>query len=132
MESDTDYKEKYMSNINKYFPKIKNIIGISSGKGGAGKSILTNKIATFLTNNNLKIGVLDADILNPTQHILFRIENEYMVADTDQHGHTTAFPVEKNNIKIASMGFVLNRDNAIALRGHRLSQIFIAFIKQLE
>jgi ATP-binding protein involved in chromosome partitioning len=120
-----------MLNIDKHSNDIKQIIGIASGKGGTGKSLLTYLIANALEHHSLKIGILDADILNPSQHFLFNAESETMAANTDKHGNTIVFPVEKNNIKIASMGFVLNTNKSVALRGHRLSQIFLAFIQQI-
>ena len=95
-----------MTAKDKHFPYIKKIIGISNGKGGTGKSYLTKQIASQLANLNYKVGILDAEILSPTQHILFQAENELMEATTNQHGQTIAYPVIKNNIKIASMGFV--------------------------
>ena len=108
------------------------IIGISSGKGGVGKSTIAANIAAELAFQGAKVGILDGDIFAPSQTILFGVENEIMEAETDQHGRTVAFPVEKYGVKIASIGFVLNRNEAVALRGNKLARIFSLFFEQIE
>jgi ATP-binding protein involved in chromosome partitioning len=112
--------------------KVKHIIAISSGKGGVGKSTIAANIATELALQGAKVGILDSDIYGPSQTIMFGVENEVMVAETDQHGNTVAFPVEKYGVKIASIGFVMNRDDAAALRGPMLARVFSLFFEQIE
>lgn len=111
---------------------IKHIIAISSGKGGVGKSTISANIAVELANQGAKVGILDADIYGPSQTVMFGIEGEVMEASTDQHGNTTAFPIEKHGVKIASIGSVLNRSDVAALRGPMLSRILNLFCEQIE
>ena len=112
--------------------KVKHIIAVSSGKGGVGKSTIAANIATELAFQGAKVGILDSDIYGPSQTIMFGVENEVMEAETDQHGNTVAFPVEKYGVKIASIGFVMNRDDAAALRGPMLARVFSLFFEQIE
>ena len=112
--------------------KVKHIIAVSSGKGGVGKSTIAANIAAELAFQGAKVGILDSDIYGPSQTIMFGVENEVMEAETDQHGKTVAFPVEKYGVKIASIGFVLNRDDAAALRGPMLARVFALFFEQIE
>jgi ATP-binding protein involved in chromosome partitioning len=111
---------------------VKNIIAVASGKGGVGKSTIAANIACELAAQGAKVGMLDSDIYGPSQTIMFGVEDEVMEADTDQHGRTTAYPVEKYGVKVASIGFVLNRGNAAALRGPMLAQVFGMFYQQIE
>ncbi len=112
--------------------KIKHIIAVASGKGGVGKSTISTNIATELAAQGAKVGMIDSDIYGPSQPIMFGLSGETMEAFTDQHGKTTAYPVEKYGVKIASIGFVLNRDEAASLRGPMLSRVFSLFYEQIE
>ena len=127
IEKSTVQKRKH-SKLN----KIKHIIAVSSGKGGVGKSTIAANIAVELAFQGAKVGILDSDIYGPSQTIMFGVENEVMEAETDQHGNTVAFPVEKHGVKIASIGFVMNRDDAAALRGPMLARVFSLFFEQIE
>ena len=105
---------------------IKKIIAIASAKGGVGKSSITALLAANLSKN-LKIGILDADIYGPNQHILFDVENNKPEV-TDISGSKKFIPVTvKNNIQINSMGFILDNEKAAIWRGPMLS----GAIKQL-
>ena len=99
---------------------IKKIIAFGSAKGGVGKSSITASIAKSLSKNN-KVGILDADIYGPNQHILFDI-NEKPIIDKKSIN-----PIDKCNIKFISMGNLLDDDKAAIWRGPMLS----AAIKQL-
>ena len=105
---------------------VKKIIAIASAKGGVGKSSITALLAANLSKN-LKIGILDADIYGPNQHILFDVENNKPEV-TDINGSKKFIPVTvQNNIKINSMGFILDNEKAAIWRGPMLS----GAIKQL-
>jgi ATP-binding protein involved in chromosome partitioning len=112
--------------------KIKNIIAISSGKGGVGKSTISANLAVGLALQGMKVGILDADIYGPSQTIMFGVEDDFMEAETDQHGKTTVYPVEKYGVKVASIGFVLNKNEALALRGPMLDKVLNLFFEQIE
>ena len=97
-------------------PGVKNIIGISSGKGGVGKSTVAANIAIALTAKGYKVGLLDADIFGPSMPKMFGVEDEavYMV---NQEGRDWIEPIEKYGVKMLSIGFLVNKESAILWRG---------------
>jgi ATP-binding protein involved in chromosome partitioning len=104
---------------------IKKIIAIASAKGGVGKSSVTAALAIEKAKN-YKVGVLDADIYGPNQHLLFKIENkkpEIITIDDKKYFK----PITVHNVKLNSMGLILDSDKAALWRGPMLS----GAIKQL-
>lgn len=97
-------------------PKVKNIIGISSGKGGVGKSTVAANLAIALAAQGYKVGLLDADIFGPSMPKMFGVEDErlYMV---NQEGKDWIEPVEKFGVKMLSIGFVVDRNSPVLWRG---------------
>ncbi|MBD5227376.1 MAG: Mrp/NBP35 family ATP-binding protein [Bacteroidales bacterium] len=97
-------------------PGVKNIIGVSSGKGGVGKSTVAANLAVALAAKGYKVGLLDADIFGPSMPKMFGVEDEqlYMV---NQNGRDWIEPVEKYGVKMLSIGFVVKRDEAVLWRG---------------
>ena len=105
---------------------IKKIIAVASAKGGVGKSTICANLAYRFSLEH-KVGILDADIYGPNQHIIFDIANEKPeIIDLD--GKKKFIPVKSNNIAINSMGFILDKDKAAMWRGPMLS----GAIKQLK
>ncbi|MDE5842810.1 MAG: Mrp/NBP35 family ATP-binding protein [Muribaculaceae bacterium] len=100
----------------KLLPGVKNIIGISSGKGGVGKSTVAANLAIALAAKGYKVGLLDADIFGPSMPKMFGVEDEelYMV---NQEGRDWIEPIEKYGVKMLSIGFVVNKDKAVLWRG---------------
>lgn len=97
-------------------PKVKHIIGVSSGKGGVGKSTVASNLAVALASKGYKVGLLDADIFGPSVPKMFGVEDQelYMV---NQEGRDWIEPVEKYGIKMLSIGFVVDRRKAVMWRG---------------
>ena len=97
-------------------PGVKNIIGISSGKGGVGKSTVAANVAIALAAKGYKVGLLDADIFGPSVPKMFGVEDEplYMV---NHDGRDWIEPVEKYGVKMLSIGFVVDKDSAVLWRG---------------
>lgn len=97
-------------------PGVKNIIGISSGKGGVGKSTVAANVAISLAAKGYKVGLLDADIFGPSMPKMFGVEDEplYMV---NKEGRDWIEPVEKYGVKMLSIGFVVDKDSAVLWRG---------------
>lgn len=95
---------------------VRNIIGISSGKGGVGKSTVAANLAIALAAKGYKVGLLDADIFGPSMPKMFGVEDEtlYMV---NQEGRDWIEPVEKYGVKMLSIGFVVDRNSAVLWRG---------------
>ena len=105
---------------------IKQIIAIASAKGGVGKSTICANLASYFAKD-FKVGILDADIYGPNQHILFNIINSKPEVQTID-GQKLFMPIEVNNIFLNSMGFILDKNKAAIWRGPMLS----GAIKQLK
>ncbi|MHC5201968.1 Mrp/NBP35 family ATP-binding protein [Myroides sp. LJL119] len=97
-------------------PGIKNIVAISSGKGGVGKSTVTANIAASLANMGFKVGVLDADIYGPSMPIMFDVENARPIS-VEVDGKSKMKPISSYGIEILSIGFFTKADQAIIWRG---------------
>jgi len=95
---------------------IKNIIAISSAKGGVGKSTITSNIAVTLCDMGFKVGILDADIYGPSMHIMFDLVGRKPLA-VDIDGKSKMKPVESFGIKVLSIGFFTKMDQAVIWRG---------------
>ncbi len=100
----------------KSIPGIKNIIAIASGKGGVGKSTVTANIAVSLAKMGFKVGVLDADVYGPSMPIMFDVVNEKPLATTVD-GKAKMLPVENYGIKMLSLGFFTDPNQAVIWRG---------------
>jgi len=111
---------------------VKNLIAVSSGKGGVGKSAFTANLAISLSKTGAKVGILDADVYGPSQPTMFGLEGATLPAIEEPDGKVLAYPNEKFGIKVASMGFVMNRDQAAIIRGPMLSQFFTMLFEQIE
>ncbi|MCH5239189.1 MAG: Mrp/NBP35 family ATP-binding protein [Muribaculaceae bacterium] len=101
-------------------PGVKNIIGISSGKGGVGKSTVAANVAVALANKGYKVGLLDADIFGPSMPRMFGVEDEpiYMI---NREGKDWIEPIEKYGVKMLSIGFLVDKNNAVLWRGSMAS-----------
>lgn len=97
-------------------PGVKNIVAVSSGKGGVGKSTVAANLAVALAAKGYKVGLLDADIFGPSVPKMFGVEDEtlYMV---NENGRDLIEPVEKYGVKLLSIGFVVQKDSAVLWRG---------------
>jgi len=100
----------------KDIPGIKNIIAVASGKGGVGKSTVTANLAVTLAKMGFKVGVLDADIYGPSVPIMFDVANERPLAVTID-GKSKMKPVENYGVKVLSIGFFTQSDQAVVWRG---------------
>lgn len=105
-------------------PAAGRIIGVASGKGGVGKSTVAVNLAVALAQKGLRIGFLDADVHGPSAPLLFGLEGR-RPEQGDAQGRP--IPLEAFGVKIMSMGFFVERDNAVIWRGPIVGN----FIKQL-
>ncbi len=100
----------------KSIPGIKNIIAIASGKGGVGKSTITANIAVSLSKMGFKVGVLDADVYGPSMPIMFDVAKERPLS-VNIDGKSKMQPVENYGIKMLSLGFFTDPNQAVIWRG---------------
>lgn len=101
-------------------PGVKNIIGVSSGKGGVGKSTVAANLAVALARQGYKVGLLDADIFGPSIPKMFGIEDEQLYVE-ERDGRTFIIPVERYGVKILSIGFLVDKEKAVMWRGSMAS-----------
>lgn len=97
-------------------PKVKNIIGVSSGKGGVGKSTVAVNLAVSLAKMGYKVGLLDADIFGPSIPKMFGVEDEPLYMQ-EVEGRNLLSPIEKYGVKLLSIGFLVDKDKAVLWRG---------------
>jgi len=105
----------------KEIPNIKNIIAVASGKGGVGKSTITANTSISLAKMGFSVGVLDADVYGPSQHIMFDVEKERPLS-VNVDGRSKMKPVENYGVKLLSLGFFTNPDQAVIWRGPMASK----------
>ena len=97
-------------------PGVKNIIGVSSGKGGVGKSTVASNLAVALAAKGYKVGLLDADIFGPSVPKMFGLEDEQLYME-EVDGVNKIVPMEKYGVKLLSIGFVVDKTSAVLWRG---------------
>ena len=116
-------KKEENSNLikGKKIPNIQNIIAIASGKGGVGKSTITANTAISLAKMGFKVGVLDADIYGPSMHLMFDVEKERPIS-INVDGRSKMKPIENYGVKILSLGFFTNPNQAVIWRGPMASK----------
>jgi len=105
----------------KEIPNIKNIIAIASGKGGVGKSTITSNMAISLAKMGFNVGVLDADVYGPSQHLMFDVETERPLS-VNVDGRSKMKPIENYGVKLLSLGFFTNPNQAVIWRGPMASK----------
>lgn len=96
---------------------IKNIILVSSGKGGVGKSTVASNLALALAQTGAKTGLLDADIYGPSLPIMFGLDGAKPMATQMPNGTTKIEPIEKFGLKLLSIGFFTDPNQPIPWRG---------------
>jgi ATP-binding protein involved in chromosome partitioning len=111
----------------KLLPNVKNIIAISSGKGGVGKSTVSANLAVSLAKMGYKVGLLDADIYGPSMPKMFGIE-DYKPILEKINGRDLLIPPVKYGVKLLSIGFFVQKESAIMWRGSMASSALKQFI----
>lgn len=106
--------------------RAKHIIAIHSGKGGVGKSTVTANLAVALAQAGFRVGLLDADIHGPSMPKMFGTEDCRPVS-VEEEGRTLIEPIEQYGVKMLSIGFFVNPEQAVIWRGGMASNA----IKQL-
>jgi ATP-binding protein involved in chromosome partitioning len=100
----------------KVLPGVKNIIAVASGKGGVGKSTITSNLAVGLAARGYKVGLIDADIYGPSMPIMLDLVND-RPSTVEVDGKTYIKPLENYGVKVLSIGFFAEMNQAIVWRG---------------
>jgi len=107
---------------------VKNIIAVASGKGGVGKSTVTANLAVALQKQGYNVGIVDADIYGPSQHIMFDVEKSRPEA-RNINGKSVMIPVESYGVKLVSIGFFAPGSQAVVWRGPMATKALNQLIK---
>ena len=100
--------ENKIYNSERKIENISNVIAVSSGKGGVGKSTITSNLAVSLSKMGFSVGILDADIYGPSIPLMFDISNQKPLA-VNVNGKSKMKPIESYGVKILSIGFLQNQ-----------------------
>lgn len=116
VEIKTETRQKARPQAEKLLPEVKNIVAVSSGKGGVGKSTIASNLAIALSRLGYRVGLLDADIFGPSAPKMFNVEGARVFAE-EVDGRNLIVPVEKYGVKLLSIGFFVNPETATLWRG---------------
>ncbi len=105
---------------NPTFPNIKNIVLVASGKGGVGKSTVSANLAIALAQKGAKVGLIDADIYGPSMPIMFKVPYARPKVEVI-NGQNRLIPIEQHGIKLLSIGFFTDPNQAVPWRGPMVS-----------
>ncbi|MCI0472883.1 MAG: iron-sulfur cluster carrier protein ApbC [Ignavibacteria bacterium] len=111
-------------------PKVKNTIAVASGKGGVGKSTVAVNLAVSLMQEGAKVGLIDADIYGPSIPIMLGVSEKPRIVSSD--GKNKMLPVIKYDVKLMSIGFLLENNDAVIWRGPMASSALKQFMSEVE
>ncbi len=126
--SNTTSKRTDMQNI---LSGVKNIIAVVSGKGGVGKSTVATNLALALAQGGAKVGLMDADIYGPSQHIMLGLRGDRPVMK-EVEGKGMIVPMQKFGIKMISIGNLIDEKQAVVWRGPMASSAIKQFVTDVD
>jgi ATP-binding protein involved in chromosome partitioning len=110
---------------------VKNIIAVSSGKGGVGKSTVAVNIAVALAKAGAAVGMIDADIYGPNAPTMLGLEGAVVEVRKEAQGDVLE-PAFNHGVKLVSMGFLIDKDQPVIWRGPMLNGIIRQFLYQVD
>ena len=108
-------------------PGIKHVIAVASGKGGVGKSTVAANLAVALEQTKSRVGLCDCDIYGPSISLMFGTRERPTATDENK-----IIPIEQYNLKLMSMGFLLDDTSPAILRGPMVTRYTQQFLRQVE
>lgn len=110
---------------------VKNILAVTSGKGGVGKSTVAVNIAVALAKTGAAVGLIDADIYGPNAPTMMGL-GEANVTVRDEKGAQVLEPAFNHGVKMVSMGFLIDKDQPVVWRGPMLNGVIRQFLYQVQ
>ncbi len=110
---------------------VRNIITVVSGKGGVGKSTVAANLALALAQGGASVGLMDADIYGPSQHIMFGVRGDRPMMK-EVNGKGMIIPIEKFGIKMMSIGLLVDEKQAVVWRGPMVSSAIKQFVTDVD
>lgn len=110
-------------------PNIKNVIAISSGKGGVGKTSVSVNLACALSQLGYKVGIVDADIYGPNVPLMMGLRHAKI---TEQAENGKPMPPSIHDVKVISVAFMIKEEQPVVWRGPMLDRIIRQFLSDFE
>jgi ATP-binding protein involved in chromosome partitioning len=110
-----------------HIPGVRHIIAVASGKGGVGKSTVAANLAVALEQTRSRVGLCDCDIYGPSMSIMFGTRERPIATDENK-----IVPIEQYNLRLMSMGFLLDDTSPAILRGPMVTRYTQQFLRQVE
>ena len=107
---------------------VRNIVAVTSGKGGVGKSTVSANLAVALAKTGARVGILDADIYGPNMPMMLGLQGQPVEVKKNAAGEETMYPVENHGVKLVSMSFLIDPDQPVIWRGPMLNAIIRRFL----
>lgn len=109
-------------------PQVSNIIAVASGKGGVGKSTIAVNLAVALSQLGYKTGLVDADLYGPSIPTMLGVKNQRPKVEL-LYGKHKIIPIEAHGLSVMSVGFIVEPEQAVVLRGPRLAGLLRQFLQ---
>ena len=119
--------QKAIAQDTSLIPEVRNVVAVASGKGGVGKSTVAANLAVTLGQLGYRVGLLDADIYGPNIPTMFGERRRPAVT-----AESKIEPLEAHGVRLMSLGFLLDPDQAAIMRGPMISGILKQFLEQVE
>ncbi len=122
-----NFTKEVKNDVSTPLPQVKNIIAVASGKGGVGKSTVSLNLALSLRDQGYKVGLMDADLYGPSMPTMMGLQDQKPKVQTIE-GKPKLMPIFKHGIHSISLGYLLEPEQAVVLRGPRLGGIIKQFV----